>query len=142
MDGDLVVIDGRNSSGKTSLAESLEWLFTGSLSRRESKVWAIHGNLRIVSALGALVHPAAPAPGRGDHGRGLPPNKALQLTGTSEAPKLLIEVELLLAPESEGQGHVADSGWPQSIKPIEWSQKKDASSNHSSLLAWCEKILA
>ncbi len=35
-DGDLVVIDGRNSSGKTSLAEALEWLFTGSLSRRES----------------------------------------------------------------------------------------------------------
>lgn len=35
-DGDLVVIDGRNTSGKTSLAEGLEWLFTGSLSRRES----------------------------------------------------------------------------------------------------------
>ncbi|MFQ5873581.1 MAG: ATP-binding protein, partial [Dehalococcoidia bacterium] len=37
MDGDLVAIDGRNSSGKTSLAEALEWLFSGSLSRRESK---------------------------------------------------------------------------------------------------------
>jgi len=35
-DGDLVVIDGRNTSGKTSLAEALEWLFTGCLSRRES----------------------------------------------------------------------------------------------------------
>jgi tetratricopeptide (TPR) repeat protein len=34
--GDLVVIDGRNTSGKTSLAEALEWLFTGCLSRRES----------------------------------------------------------------------------------------------------------
>ncbi len=34
MSGNLVVIDGPNSSGKTSLAESLEWLFTGSLSRR------------------------------------------------------------------------------------------------------------
>ena len=33
---DLVVIDGRNTSGKTSLAEALEWLFTGRLSRRES----------------------------------------------------------------------------------------------------------
>ena len=33
--GDLVVIEGRNSSGKTSLAEALEWLFSGSLSRRE-----------------------------------------------------------------------------------------------------------
>ena len=32
----LVVIDGRNTSGKTSLAEALEWLFTGRLSRRES----------------------------------------------------------------------------------------------------------
>ena len=30
-----IVIDGPNSSGKTSLAEALEWLFTGSLSRRE-----------------------------------------------------------------------------------------------------------
>ena len=35
LDGDLIVIDGRNSSGKTSLAEALEWLFTGALSRRE-----------------------------------------------------------------------------------------------------------
>lgn len=35
--GELVVIDGRNSSGKTSLAEALEWLFAGSLSRRESR---------------------------------------------------------------------------------------------------------
>ena len=32
----LIVIDGPNSSGKTSLAEALEWLFTGSLSRREN----------------------------------------------------------------------------------------------------------
>ena len=30
-----VVIEGRNSSGKTSLAEALEWLLTGVLSRRE-----------------------------------------------------------------------------------------------------------
>lgn len=36
LDGDLVVIDGRSTSGKTSLAEALEWLFTGCLSRRES----------------------------------------------------------------------------------------------------------
>jgi len=36
LDGDLVVIDGRNTSGKTSLAEALEWLFSGCLSRRES----------------------------------------------------------------------------------------------------------
>jgi len=36
IDSDLVVIDGRNTSGKTSLAEALEWLFTGCLSRRES----------------------------------------------------------------------------------------------------------
>ncbi len=37
VDGNLVVFEGRNSSGKTSLAEALEWLFTGWLSRRESK---------------------------------------------------------------------------------------------------------
>lgn len=37
LDGNLVVIDGRNTSGKTSLAEALEWLFTGCLSRRESR---------------------------------------------------------------------------------------------------------
>lgn len=36
MDEDLIVIEGRNSSGKTSLAEALEWLFSGSLSRREN----------------------------------------------------------------------------------------------------------
>ena len=36
LDETLVVIDGRNTSGKTSLAEALEWLFTGCLSRRES----------------------------------------------------------------------------------------------------------
>ncbi|GAI86597.1 unnamed protein product, partial [marine sediment metagenome] len=35
--GNLVVFEGRNSTGKTSLAESLEWLFTGRLSRREGK---------------------------------------------------------------------------------------------------------
>ena len=33
--GGLIVIEGKNSSGKTSLAESLEFLFRGSLSRRE-----------------------------------------------------------------------------------------------------------
>ena len=33
--GDLIVIEGNNSSGKTSLAEALEFLFLGSLSRRE-----------------------------------------------------------------------------------------------------------
>ncbi len=37
VDGNLVVFEGRNSSGKTSLAEALEWLFTDRLSRRESK---------------------------------------------------------------------------------------------------------
>ncbi|HUQ98576.1 MAG TPA: AAA family ATPase [Gemmatimonadaceae bacterium] len=35
-DDDLVVVEGRNSSGKTSIAEALEWLFTGQLSRRTS----------------------------------------------------------------------------------------------------------
>ncbi|MCY4415831.1 MAG: AAA family ATPase [Chloroflexi bacterium] len=33
--GSLIVIEGKNSSGKTSLAEALEFLFQGSLSRRE-----------------------------------------------------------------------------------------------------------
>ena len=33
--GTLIVIEGKNSSGKTSLAEALEFLFQGSLSRRE-----------------------------------------------------------------------------------------------------------
>ncbi len=33
--GGLVVFEGKNSSGKTSLAEAIEFLFTGSLSRRE-----------------------------------------------------------------------------------------------------------
>ena len=35
---DFVVIEGQNSTGKTSLAEALEWLFSGKLSRRESSV--------------------------------------------------------------------------------------------------------
>jgi hypothetical protein len=35
MDADLVVFQGRNSSGKTSISEALEWLITGALSRRE-----------------------------------------------------------------------------------------------------------
>ena len=34
--GDFIVIEGRNSSGKTSFAEALEWLISGSLSRRKS----------------------------------------------------------------------------------------------------------
>lgn len=34
LSSNLVVLDGRNSSGKTSLAEALEWLFTGGLLRR------------------------------------------------------------------------------------------------------------
>lgn len=33
--GQLIVVEGRNSSGKTSFVEALEWLFTGALSRRE-----------------------------------------------------------------------------------------------------------
>lgn len=32
----LVVVEGRNSSGKTSLSEAMEWVFTGVLSRRSS----------------------------------------------------------------------------------------------------------
>ncbi|MBL0347275.1 MAG: AAA family ATPase [Anaerolineales bacterium] len=32
--GKLIVIDGRNSSGKTSLAEAFEWLLSGQLIRR------------------------------------------------------------------------------------------------------------
>lgn len=35
LDGNLVVVDGRNSSGKTSLAEAIEWLLTGQLVRRK-----------------------------------------------------------------------------------------------------------
>jgi hypothetical protein len=37
VDSKLLIIDGRNSQGKTSLGESIEWLFTGRLSRRNSK---------------------------------------------------------------------------------------------------------
>lgn len=36
LDADLVVIEGRNSSGKTSLSEAIEWVLTGQLSRRTS----------------------------------------------------------------------------------------------------------
>ena len=36
-DSQLVVIDGPNSSGKTSLGEAIEWLLTGALSRREGR---------------------------------------------------------------------------------------------------------
>ena len=35
LDADLVSVDGRNSSGKTSLAESIEWLLTARIERRE-----------------------------------------------------------------------------------------------------------
>lgn len=37
LDSGLAIIDGRNTSGKTSLAEALEWLFIGGLSRRDSQ---------------------------------------------------------------------------------------------------------
>jgi len=36
LDDDLIVFEGRNSSGKTSLSEAVEWVFTGGLSRRSS----------------------------------------------------------------------------------------------------------
>ena len=35
-EADLVVVEGRNSSGKTSLSEAVEWVLTGQLSRRTS----------------------------------------------------------------------------------------------------------
>lgn len=35
LDADLVTVDGRNSSGKTSLAEAIEWLMTERIKRRE-----------------------------------------------------------------------------------------------------------
>ena len=35
-DADLVVLEGRNSSGKTSISEAIEWVLTGDLSRRTS----------------------------------------------------------------------------------------------------------
>lgn len=34
LEADLVVVEGRNSSGKTSLSEGIEWVLTGELSRR------------------------------------------------------------------------------------------------------------
>ena len=37
LEGQLVVVEGRNSSGKTSLGEAFEWLLTGALSRREAR---------------------------------------------------------------------------------------------------------
>jgi AAA15 family ATPase/GTPase len=37
LDSKIIIIEGRNSQGKTSLGESIEWLFTGKLSRRTSK---------------------------------------------------------------------------------------------------------
>lgn len=37
-DADLVVVEGRNSAGKSSLSEALEWLITGSLSRRDANL--------------------------------------------------------------------------------------------------------
>lgn len=43
MGEEFIVIEGRNSSGKTSLAEALEWLFSGSLSRWEKST---SGNAR------------------------------------------------------------------------------------------------
>lgn len=43
LDGDLVVVEGKNSAGKTSFAEALEFLFSGRLSRREGQV---EGNSR------------------------------------------------------------------------------------------------
>ncbi len=36
-DSKLVIVEGRNSQGKTSLVEALEWLLTGNLSRRDSR---------------------------------------------------------------------------------------------------------
>lgn len=36
LEADLVVVEGRNSSGKTSLSEAIEWVLTGQLSRRTS----------------------------------------------------------------------------------------------------------
>ena len=35
LDANLVSVEGRNSSGKTSLAEAIEWLLTGNIQRRE-----------------------------------------------------------------------------------------------------------
>lgn len=36
LNADLMVVEGRNSSGKTSLSEAIEWVLTGKLSRRTS----------------------------------------------------------------------------------------------------------
>ncbi len=35
LDADLVTVDGKNSSGKTSLAEAIEWLLSGNIQRRD-----------------------------------------------------------------------------------------------------------
>ena len=47
-DGDLVVIEGRNSSGKTSLGEAVEWLLSGALQRRAMQD---QGNARELESL-------------------------------------------------------------------------------------------
>lgn len=36
LEADLIVVEGRNSSGKTSVSEAIEWVLTGQLSRRTS----------------------------------------------------------------------------------------------------------
>ena len=36
LNADLIVLEGRNSTGKTSVSEAIEWVLTGRLSRRES----------------------------------------------------------------------------------------------------------
>ncbi|HSR52311.1 MAG TPA: AAA family ATPase [Acidobacteriota bacterium] len=36
VDADLIVVEGPNSSGKTSISEAIEWLLTGELSRRQA----------------------------------------------------------------------------------------------------------
>ncbi len=53
LEGKLIVVEGKNSSGKTSLAEALEWLLSGSLSRREN---GSSGNVRELANLIANRH--------------------------------------------------------------------------------------
>jgi len=56
LSSNLTVIDGRNSSGKTSLAEAFEWLLTGELVRRYMQQ---QGNAReLENCIGNQLKPA------------------------------------------------------------------------------------
>lgn len=104
LDADLLVVEGRNSSGKTSISEAIEWVLTGQLSRRTS---------------GQLGHPSELARCIANEfrptGEDTSVEIVLEVDGTSKAIKRILDHDYSSTAAEACASHVLVNGTPLSL---------------------------